>query len=314
MTTSEKIRKSKEGINDSQSMNVTYELHQLYFDLIKRTDDKHFQANIFVQIVSANESFFKESIASLINFNSKYLENSKALVKRVGFKFELDDIFHISKSNITIGDLIAYSLKYSSIESILKSFQDISELDILNQLSEVEQSIIDDDTDPLLISESRPFDKNRIIKNLKEAYEIRNIVCHDFLASTHKLTFEIPKLIDYLLDTILLQNAVVYLCSDKIYSTFIPLDNDERIKYFQKIVTEKTKELSELYSIYEKGMNPRHQELFTASKASFDKYLETDSKFVGSGEPIFIDLALENKIQLLDQRIRNIKEEIKKTS
>ncbi len=295
-------------------MNVTFELHQLYFDLIKRTDDKHFQASIFVQIVSANESFFKESISSLINFNSKYLENSKTLVKRVGFKFELDDIFHISKSNISVGNLIAYSLKYSSIESILRTFQDISELDILNQLNEVEESIINDDTDPLVISKERPLDKNRIIKNLKEVYEIRNIICHDFLAATHKLTFEIPKLIDYLLDAILLQNAVVYLCSDKIYSTLIPLDNEERIKYFQKIVEEKSGELDELYKLYEKDINPRHKDLFKDSIKAFEKYLESDSKFIGGGESIFIDLALENKILLLDQRIKNMKDEIRKTS
>jgi hypothetical protein len=313
MTTFDKIRKSKEGINNSQSLNVTYELHQLYFELIKRIDDKPFQANIFVQIVSANESFFKESIASLINFNSKYLQNSKTLVKRIGFKFELDDFFHIAKSNISVGDLIAYSLKYSSIESILRTFQDISELDILNQLNEVEESIINDDIDPLVISESRPLDKNRIIKNLKEVYEIRNIICHDFLAATHKLTFEIPKLIDYLLDTILLQNAVVYLCSDKIYSTLIPIENEERIEYFKKIVSEKTTELSDLYRIYEKDINPRHKDLFKDSINAFDNYLEVDSKFISCGESMFIDLGLENKIQLLDQRIKNMKDEIKKT-
>ncbi len=315
MTNSDKIQKSKEGIKSSQSLNVTYGLFQLYDELLNRTDDKYFQANIFVQIVAANESFFKESISSLINFNSKYLENSKAIIKKVDFKFELEDIFHISKSNITLGDLIAYSLKYSSIESLLKTFNEISEIDILNELNEVEDSIKNDfgDEPPFLISEARPLDKNRIIRNLKEVYEIRNVICHDFLSATHKLSFNISNLKDYILDTIVLHNAMVYLCSDKIYSKYIPLEHTERIKYFQEILDEKVDELNNLYVLLEDGKNEDSGLLLRESIIAFDKYLEADSKYFGGIEDFFPDLTLENKIKLLDQRIKHIIDEIKKS-
>jgi hypothetical protein len=311
MTTYERIQKSREGLKESQTMSVTYELLQLYYKLIDEPTDKYFQANLFVQIVSANESFFKEAIASLIDSDPKYLNNSKNLVKRVGFKFDLDDIFHIAKSNITIGDVIAYSLKYSSIESLLKTFQEISELDILNQLSTVEESIINDDDDQIQISETRPLDKNRIIKNLKKVYEIRNVICHDFLSATHKLTFEITQLREYLLDAILLQNAVMYLCSAKIYFIQIPFETEERIKYYQQIIEEKTAELSKLYQTYEQNMNPSDMGLFQKSKKAFDKYLEADSNFSSGMVKMFFDLEFENKILLLDQRIKNISEAIR---
>ena len=315
MSNSDKIKKSKDGIKLSQSLNVTYGLHEIYEELLKRTDDKYFQANIFVQIVSANESFFKESISCLINFNTKYLENSKAIIKKVGFKFELEDIFHISKSTITLGDLIAYSLKYSSIESLLKTFHEISEIDVLNELSEVENSLKNDYayTEPFLISDERPLDKNRIIKNLKEVYEIRNIICHDFLSATHKLSFDISKLKNYILDTIVLHDAMVQLCSDKIYTVYIPLDYDERIKYYQGIVDEKEDELNKLYILIENGKNEEYNLLLKNSIKAFDNYLEADSKYFGNVEDMFLDLTLENKIKLIDQRIRHLKEEINKT-
>jgi hypothetical protein len=311
MRTYEKIQKSHEGLKESQTLNVTYELLQLYYKLIDKPTDKYFQANLFVQIVSANESFFKEAIASLIDFDPKYLSNSKDLVKRVGFRFELDDIFHIAKSNITIGDFIAYSLKYSSIESLLRTFQEISELDILNQLNIVEEDIINDDDDQFLISELRPLDKNRIIKNLKEVYEIRNVISHDFLSATHKLTFDITQLKDYLLDAILLQRAVLYLCSNKIYFNQIPYETEERIKYYQQIIEEKTTELSRLYHTYKQNMNPSDRRLFQKSKKTFDKYLEADSNFSSGMVEMFFDLEFENKILLLDQRIKNISKAIR---
>ena len=46
MNTSNKIKKSKESITESQSLNVTAELSQLYYELLQRPNDKHFKANI----------------------------------------------------------------------------------------------------------------------------------------------------------------------------------------------------------------------------------------------------------------------------
>lgn len=310
MTTFEKIRKTKSGIKLSQSLNIPYELYLLYEELIKRPNDKFFQANIFIQIVASNESFFKETIASLINFNEKFLENSKSIVKRVGFKFELEDILNISKSTISLGDLIAFSLKYSSIESVLKTLNEISELDILNQIIEIESNLIDNDEEPLLISKERPFDKNRIIKNLKETYEIRNIICHDFLSATHKLTFNFENIKHYLLDTILLQESIIFLLSEKAYSKYVPLDHKKRLIYYQNILEQKENELTNLNSITTKNLEIERLKLFEKANKEFIKYLNADCLFWNGSDPIFPDLLLENKISLIDQRINYLKNEI----
>lgn len=312
MTTSQRIQRAKASIKKSQSNNVTAGLWEIYEELINRRDDRHFQSFIFTQIVAANESFFKESIASLINLNEKFLENSKALTKKNGSKFELEDMLHISKSNITLGDLIAFSLKYSSIESLLKTFQEISELDILKMLKEIESDILDYDDLNVLINDNRPLDKNRIIKNLKEVYEIRNVICHDFLSSTHTLTIEYEKLTDYLLDAIILQDAVTYLCSNKIYSKYYKLDYDERIAQLNGILAQKQNELQVLENDISKELNEESRKQYLKSVEAFNDYLDKDSLFFGEVEDSFKDLTIENKIYLIDQRIHHLRDEIRK--
>ena len=61
MLLSDKIKKSKEEIKYSEQSNITW----LLFDLIEKLNfknDDFFHQSIPINIVSANESFFKETI------------------------------------------------------------------------------------------------------------------------------------------------------------------------------------------------------------------------------------------------------------
>ncbi|EKT3967527.1 hypothetical protein NTJ12_002623, partial [Flavobacterium psychrophilum] len=93
MSISEKIRKSKEEIKYSQKINVSSDIYNIIWDIENRKDDREFLLTIPIMIVASNESFFKETISSLIDFDEKYLNNSKALIKRNNVKIELEDIF-----------------------------------------------------------------------------------------------------------------------------------------------------------------------------------------------------------------------------
>lgn len=317
MSISEKIYISKSKLIASQRDNVTAELLNIYDELKTRANDKHFALTIPVSIVSANESFFKEAVSSLINFDKKHLENSAALIKKSGTKFELEELFHLSKSYFSLGDLISYNLKYSSIESILKSFCTIAEIDILKELDGIKDELLELNIEDL-ISERRPFDKARVIKNLKEVYEIRNIICHDFLSTAHKLKINIGNLSDYLLDCALLQYATVLICSNKIYSARIPVDYEERKKFFQKEVDSREKELGVIYNEIRSSLKSEVQKQnLEANIEAFESFLNNDVTNIGrtwfcgsDSEIMFEDLGLEHKIKLLDQRIKILKDEI----
>lgn len=186
MSISEKIKESKDRIKNSQRLNVSSDIFNYISELEKRKNDKEFLATIPVNIVASNESFFKETFSSLIDFDEKYLNNSKSLIKRSNVKIDIEDIFHITKSTFTLGDLIAYSFKYSSIESLYKTFTEVSKLDLFRYSEELTEIIKEGFDLEDVINEERPIDKNRIFKNLIEVYEIRNVICHDYLSATHK--------------------------------------------------------------------------------------------------------------------------------
>lgn len=322
MSISDKIKKSKEEIKYSQKLNVSCDIYNLIWDLESRKNDREFQMTIPIKIVASNESFFKETISSLIDFDEKYLNNSKALIKRNNIKIDIEDIFHITKEKFSLGDLIAYSFKYSSIESLYKTFTEVSGIDIFANITELTKSIDEGFELEEVVNENRPIDKNRIFRNLVEAYEIRNIICHDFLSATHKLILEPEKLKEYLMDTYVLQEIITIEISEKIYSKKIPNKYSNYTEYYNSVIDEKKQVLNNLYTILEKGFNSEEQFInLNKNKLEFEEFLKNDSKYVASNFHDF-DIKLfpfetliqTYQIKLIEQRIKNLTDEINYSS
>ncbi|SDY12383.1 hypothetical protein SAMN05444411_1311 [Lutibacter oricola] len=313
MKISDKIKKSKSNIKEFDRLNITSQLHNFYEKLLERKEDKTFLSIVIVNIVSANESFFKETFAALFDFDSVYIEKSKNILKRYGSRIDVEDIFSITKSYFSLGDLIAYSLKYSSIESILKNFKEITDIDFLNSVKSIESSLIDYELDYLSTPE-RPIDKNRIITNLKEIYELRNIICHDFLSSTHKIELDYDKIIDYILDSLLLQEAITILLSDKIYSLKIPLEENDIIEDNKNKIKKCQKELNVLYKEIKDTFNSKDQfSNFEQNEKMFNQFVDSDSQHFGYwfrdfDETFpFASMFYEHKLMLMEERINFLK-------
>ncbi|MBW4362337.1 hypothetical protein [Flavobacterium taihuense] len=322
MSISDKIKKSKEEIKYSQKLNVSSEIYNLISDLENRKNDREFLMTIPINIVASNESFFKETISSLIDFDEKYLNNSKSLIKRNNVKIDLEDIFHITKEKFSLGDLIAYSFKYSSIESLYKTFTEVSDIDIFKNTVELTKTINEGFELEEVINENRPIDKNRIFKNLVEAYEIRNVICHDFLSATHKLILDPEKLKDFLMDTYVLQEIITIEISEKIYSKNIPNNFPDQIQHYNSIIEEKKQTLNNLYKVLENSFNSEEQFInLNKNKQEFEEFLKNDSKYVTSNFKDYeIDLfpfevlTQTYSIKLIEQRIKNLTEEINYSS
>jgi hypothetical protein len=320
MSISDKIKKSKAEIKHSQKLNVSYELFKILEELEDRKTDREFLMTIPVIIVSSNESFFKETISELIDFDEKYLNNSKSLIKKNNIKIEIEDVFYLTKSSYTLGDLIAYSLKYSSIESFYKTFSEISNFNILDIKADLLEKFIEDYEEEEFINNDRTFDKNRIFKNIKEVYEIRNIICHDFLSATHKLNLDYETIKNYLIDNYIFQELTTFMLSEEIYSKSLPKNSEEAIEYYNSIIKDKTEILNNLYKIIRNELESEEQiKNFEINKKNFEVFLESDSNCVPNyyrniEDILFYDLCLEYKVKLLEQRIKNITDEINYSS
>lgn len=320
MSISDKIKKSKAEIKHSQKLNVSYELFKILMELEDRKTDREFLMTIPVIIVSSNESFFKETISELIDSDEKYLNNSKSLIKKNNIKIEIEDVFYLTKSSYTLGDLIAYSLKYSSIESLYKTFSEISNFNILDIKDDLLEKFIEEYEKEEFINKERPFDKNRIFKNIKEVYEIRNIICHDFLSATHKLNLDYQTIKNYLIDNYIFQELTTFMLSEEIYSKSLPKNSEEAIEYYKSIIKDKTEILDNLYKIIRDDLESEEQiKNFEINKKNFEAFLESDSNCVPNyyrniEDILFYDLCLEYKVKLLEQRIKNITDEINYSS
>lgn len=320
MSISDKIKKSKAEIKHSQKLNVSYELFKILLELENRKTDREFLMTIPVIIVSSNESFFKETISELIDSDEKYLNNSKSLIKKNNIKIEIEDVFYLTKSSYTLGDLIAYSLKYSSIESLYKTFSEISNFNILDIKDDLLEKFIEEYEEEEFINKERPFDKNRIFKNIKEVYEIRNIICHDFLSATHKLNLDYQTIKNYLIDNYIFQELTTFMLSEEIYSKSLPKNSEEAIEYYKSIIKDKTEILDNLYKIIRDDLESEEQiKNFEINKKNFEAFLESDSNCVPNyyrniEDILFYDLCLEYKVKLLEQRIKNITDEINYSS
>ena len=162
MKKTEQILKSKSGILESQRINVTSQLLRSYDELNSSKKDDALLELLPVRLVASNESFFKETFAEIINHSEKALERASSMLKRNNIKITIEDVKHIQSKKFTIGDLISYSFSYSSIDTILKTFEDLTNIKVYEKLDNMKAFIKEMELHENLINENRPFDKNRI--------------------------------------------------------------------------------------------------------------------------------------------------------
>jgi tRNA isopentenyl-2-thiomethyl-A-37 hydroxylase MiaE len=312
MKLSEKIRTSKERIKQSQKMNVTYLLYEIY-EKLEEKNEISFLQTIPVSIVSANESYFKETFASIIDFDEKFLDKIKSVLNRSKQKIEIEDIFNISKSHFTLGDLVAYSLHYSSIENIYKTITSLTEIDFFKNPKELEKKLIEDYDLELELEEKISINKDRIFRNLIEIYKIRNVICHDILSTKFKLELTKEKMKEYLIDSILFQN-IIEIKLGAIWKTKKPYSEENIEKYYLNEIKLSKSRLNELYVEMEKNLISDEQKVnLTKSKIDFENFVKQDSLNMGNSlrnynkeVTIFPELILEYELRLINQRIKNI--------
>jgi len=270
--------------------------------------DQQFLQIVPVRIVSAFESFFRETIGGLIDSGEDFLNNAKSLIKKNGVKFEFEDIFHLTKSKFTIGDLISYSLKYSAFPTIIKNYNEISQIDFLTEIDNFVNSIKNEDLEPLLIKE-RDFDKGRMITNINYIYEVRNVICHDFQFTRNRLSLDNERIRECLLDCCLLLEFGYIISSDLL---FMPTSK-KREAEIAKVISEQKGEIKSLLDKLQSHFRTNEQ-LINLEKdiLTFEKYKDTNSNLLATqfrSNGSYLDSSLIEYERLhLESRIALLKE------
>lgn len=314
MKKAEQILKSKQGILDSQRLNVTWQLLKTYEELKTQNGNNSLMELIPVRIVASNESFFKETFAEIINHDKAVLNRASSLLKKNNIKITLEDVSHITSKKFTIGDLIAYSLSYSSIDNILKNFEELTGINVYKEIDKMEEFLKSMELDENIINENRPFDKNRILRNLNSIYEIRHEICHDFLSTSYKLDLKNEMLRDVIMDTGLLQHCIIELCSIHVYKD-IELDEEKRMANLELKISEELEKINILNDKIKSTFHSNEQiENFKKGINAFQDFIDLDSRNFGfwfNEDGPFDDLILEHKLKLIINRKELLEDQLK---
>ena len=204
-------------------------------------------------------------------------------------------------------------MHYSSIENIYKTITSLTEIDFFKNPKELEKELIEDYDLELEFEEKISVNKDRIFRNLKEIYKIRNVICHDILSTKFKLKLTKEKMKEYLIDSILFQN-IIGIELGAIWKTKKPYSEENIEKYYLNEIKLSKSRLDELYEEMEINLISDEQKVNLAkSKIDFENFIKQDSLNMGNSlrnynkdDTIFPELILEYELRLINQRIMNI--------
>lgn len=247
----------------------------------KKNDDIIIQSQykfIIVNLISITESVCRSSIKGLIDKGDLYLENSKNFFQNK-IKIDFESFKYLHNKEFTLGEFISHQISCSSVDDFIYNFNTIFNADFPHLLMNIEKS-------PSRVQVDRYLDYyklnyNEIIKDFKQAFELRHIICHEM---SNSLVLEY-KVVAQILGSI---NCILSIVTEYIYRKLYP---DLLLTYSQqnilyKKINDKLKK--ELYDLIEKIKsnpinslgNPINLNLFLESISLWEKHIELMAKSI----------------------------------
>lgn len=138
-----------------------------------------------VASIATLETHFRATVSLIVNEGGVYFERG---LKLVGEKLRTVDVIPmIHNKTVTVGDLVAYSLPFSSLGHLVSAYDAILDFDLKKLASTVE--------DPYFSRQEKP-DRQPLVKDVPElwrqlanSFEARHILAHES-ASQYKVHFD----------------------------------------------------------------------------------------------------------------------------
>jgi len=124
-----------------------------------------------ITTVACFEAYFKSMITEIIDEGEPYRSRIPKLENTV--KFDIDALTAIHKRSLSIGDIVAHSLKFNNLDQINHHISKLLEIDFLPILKQY----FDDNKSK---SDFEDLNWDEIIKSVYTTFSIRHILCHEF--------------------------------------------------------------------------------------------------------------------------------------
>lgn len=183
--------KKSKGIFGDHPPFLAGDLIQYHTEIEKLKDSRSFNSEYIrwnlVALVSILESFYKGLFAKYIDSGEPYMTRAKKLISSNLSELSLEAVIEITKKTYSIGELIAYSLKYHTLQSIRHSFEILCDCDYVEKLKGTD--LVLDTYDNLEFNRAKSSIE-KIFSLLDTAYFKRNALVHEYPAVSVVVTID----------------------------------------------------------------------------------------------------------------------------
>jgi len=265
-------------LTDHANSELSYRLFKLESAFEKRIGLELELLKYFpVSIVTCIEGYFRLAIKNLIDAGEPYLSNARKLAsgsdseKKINLEFDAVKALH--SKQISIGELIAYTVPLSNFDQIKKYMDDILNKDFVKELSSVtnrwEHEINGKPKAPILA------EPDSVIKQVRRTFEIRHIVCHE-LASNNEIKQE--EIEQGFLACILFLKASAELIQETLYPNAPLTQEDMNIEANSDLKATLAK-VVELNKKIQDKLPRAHVEAFNRADDLWNKFMDAWAKY-----------------------------------
>lgn len=302
-----KIKDVKERIRNLYPSFLISDLESLKIDLINNKSENEFIKYVPIAVVACYETFFKIIFAEFIDHGEPYLTNTYKLQYERKIEIDYKTIMALHGKKLSLGDLFAFSLKYSTFDTIKSNFAIIlgENKDLFKELENISTFDLYDkskqDEDILLIKSKI----DEIVKDVYKIYNFRHIYSHEFNSSNRITVDDAIKLIN---SAILFLKAIERLMWDTIYKGQ-PVTQCEMNQYSGDLMTDSEIKLKEVENSLADILGEYNSE-FQEIQTLWRTFRDTNSRFLadfgGKGGSIWPTLFASYMTQTTDKRIEEL--------
>lgn len=258
------------GTSHSELLSRIFQLEIAYRHLDRA--DTELARYFPVAIVACMEGYFKLAIAELIDSSDIYLSNASPLFGNKS-KTDFETIKALAGKKLSIGELVAHTISYSSLENIDSALSTVTGAKFLTELKTTHDrwahEINKEPITPII------KDSNSVYESVKNIFLMRHIVCHE-LASDYQFNFDQIGLC--------FKDCLIFLNASKEYLLNLIEPN---YPLTQAAMDEKSgielgatlKELQKLISDISSKLEPRELSQFNAVQDEWASYAEKWTNF-----------------------------------
>ena len=254
-----------------------------------------------IALVACVESYFRLAIRELIDAGEPYLDNSRHLLRREGFDFDILKGLH--GETISIGELVSYHPSISSLGHIISLMETVMGGDFRRKVSDVydrwKVEIKNEPRMPIILDIDETF------RCVERTFQLRHIFCHETATAVEVESGEIDKCIGHTTTFLKASNELI---SQTLFPDAPLTQTDMNIASYEDYEKERGG-LDLLVDTISEALSSEQKERFDAANAAWESFVHASVDIEGleyeggSIRPTIVNFAVaqfvrDRKIQL----------------